>query len=50
LKLYLNYCNPQSREKEENNLIFGIKTGTIPMVVTIEYTHTRTNVTWITKY
>jgi hypothetical protein len=39
LKLYLNYCNPEIREKEDNNLIFRIKTGTIPMVVTIEYTH-----------
>jgi len=36
LKLYLNYCNPEIREKEDN-LIFRIKTGTIPMVVTIEY-------------
>jgi hypothetical protein len=36
LKLHLNYCNPEIREKEDN-LIFRIKTRTIPMVVTIEY-------------
>jgi hypothetical protein len=36
LKLYLNYCNPEIREMEDN-LIFRIKTRTISMVVTIEY-------------
>jgi hypothetical protein len=37
LKLYSNYYDPEIREKKYNNLIFRIRTGTILMVVAIEY-------------
>ena len=42
LKLYLNYCNPEIRGKDEDNLIFRTETGNIPKVVTIEHTQKKT--------